>query len=98
MLGSGAILVPWGAVSLLLILYILITIVRYVWSQLGLHPLVALIAMFAGLKTFGVFGLILGPAIAAVERGSAERNNTTWQPVYALYKTRGILHNYLLGP
>ena len=32
-------------------------------TQLGLHPLVALIAMFAGLKAFGVLGLILGPAI-----------------------------------
>jgi len=78
-LGSGTILVPWGAVSLLLghtrtgasllALYILITIVRYVveprviGTQLGLHPLLALIAMFAGLKAFGVLGLILGPAI-----------------------------------
>jgi sporulation integral membrane protein YtvI len=78
-LGSGTILVPWGAVSLLLghtktgaallALYVFITIIRYVveprviGSQLGLHPLVALIAMFAGLRAFGVLGLILGPAI-----------------------------------
>jgi sporulation integral membrane protein YtvI len=78
-LGSGTILFPWGVVSLLLghtrtgvsllVLYAVITVVRYivepkiVGSQLGLHPLVALIAMFAGLKLFGVTGLILGPAI-----------------------------------
>ncbi len=78
-LGSGTVLVPWGAASLLLgntrtgaglmVLYVAITIIRYVveprviGSQLGLHPLVALIAMFAGLKVFGVLGLLLGPAI-----------------------------------
>ena len=78
-LGSGTVLVPWGVASLLLgntrtgaallALYIVITIVRYivepkvVGSQLGLHPLVALIAMFVGLKMFGVLGLLLGPAI-----------------------------------
>jgi predicted PurR-regulated permease PerM len=53
----------------LLALYLIITIIRYVvepkivGSQLGLHPLVALVAMFVGLKAFGVAGLILGPAI-----------------------------------
>ncbi|HSQ35931.1 MAG TPA: sporulation integral membrane protein YtvI [Candidatus Binatia bacterium] len=78
-LGSGTVLVPWGVANLLLghtrtgaallLLYIVITIVRYivepkvVGSQLGLHPLVALIAMFVGLKAFGVLGLVLGPAI-----------------------------------
>jgi sporulation integral membrane protein YtvI len=78
-LGSGTVLVPWGVANLLLghtqtgvallVLYIVITIVRYivepkvVGSQLGLHPLVALIAMFVGLKAFGVTGLLLGPAI-----------------------------------
>ena len=78
-LGSGTVLVPWGVVSLLLghartgaallVLYAVITVVRYVveprviGDQLGLHPLVALIAMFVGLKAFGVTGLILGPAI-----------------------------------
>ena len=78
-LGSGTVLVPWAVVSLalghtqtgiaLLVLYIVITVVRYIvepkviGSQLGLHPLVALIAMFVGLKAFGVTGLILGPAI-----------------------------------
>jgi sporulation integral membrane protein YtvI len=78
-LGSGTVLVPWAVVNLLfgrvktgaalLALYLIITIIRYVvepkivGSQLGLHPLVALVAMFVGLKAFGVAGLILGPAI-----------------------------------
>ena len=51
---------------------------KIVGSQLGLHPLVALIAMFAGLKAFGVTGLILGPAIvvtaiAVMDAGLVEK-------------------------
>jgi len=78
-LGTGTVLVPWGVVCLimgktatgfaLLALYLVIMVVRYVvepkiiGTQLGLHPLVALIAMFVGLKALGVVGLLLGPAI-----------------------------------
>ncbi len=93
-LGSGTVLVPWAVVSLalgntrtgisLLVLYIVITVVRYivepkiVGSQVGLHPLMALIAMFVGLKAFGVTGLIMGPvivvtAIAVMDAGLVEK-------------------------
>jgi len=81
-LGTGTVLVPWGIVSLfmgktatgigLLVLYLVIMVVRYVMepkivgTQLGLHPLAALMGMFVGLKAFGVVGLILGPAIVVV--------------------------------
>lgn len=78
-LGTGTVLIPWGLVCLiigkthtgagLLILYLVIMVVRYmvepkiVGTQLGLHPLVSLVAMFVGLRAFGVLGLLLGPAI-----------------------------------
>lgn len=78
-LGTGTVLVPWAAVCLilgknstgfsLLALYLVIMVIRYivepriVGTQLGLHPLIALMAMFVGLKALGVAGLILGPAI-----------------------------------
>lgn len=78
-LGTGTVLVPWSVVCLimgktttgisLLVLYLVIMIARYIvepkiiGTQLGLHPLVALMAMFVGLKALGVAGLILGPAI-----------------------------------
>ena len=78
-LGTGTVLIPWGAASLilgktstgvsLLVLYLTIMVVRYVVEpkivgvQLGLHPLIALMAMFVGLKALGVAGLLLGPAI-----------------------------------
>jgi sporulation integral membrane protein YtvI len=81
-LGTGTILIPWGLASLvmgrtstgisLLGLYLTVLVVRtivepkIVGNQLGLHPLVALMAMFVGLRALGVAGLILGPAIVVI--------------------------------
>jgi sporulation integral membrane protein YtvI len=78
-LGTGTVFIPWGAACLaigktrtgayLLLLYLVIMIVRYIvepkiiGSQLGLHPLLSLVAMFVGLRALGVVGLILGPAV-----------------------------------
>lgn len=53
----------------LLILYAIITVVRniieprIVGKSIGLHPLVTITAMFAGLKLFGFLGLFLAPII-----------------------------------
>lgn len=79
-LGTGGIYVPWGVTNIvlgnyrlgisLIVLYAIIVIVRYiiepkvVGQQLGLHPVVTLMSMFAGLKLIGVAGLILGPTAA----------------------------------
>lgn len=76
-LGTGGILIPWAAYNLLtgnirlavslLILYVIILIIRQVMEpkivgqQIGLHPLITLSAMYAGLKIFGVVGMIFGP-------------------------------------
>jgi sporulation integral membrane protein YtvI len=76
-LGTGGIYVPWAVINLilgnyrlgvgLLLLYGIIVVVRYmiepkvVGQQLGIHPLLTLMSMFAGLKLIGVAGLILGP-------------------------------------
>lgn len=78
-LGTGGIYVPWAIVNLimgdyrlgiaLLVLYGIITVVRYmiepkvVGQQLGIHPVVTLMSMFAGLKLIGAAGLILGPTV-----------------------------------
>ncbi|GGD74083.1 sporulation integral membrane protein YtvI [Paenibacillus nasutitermitis] len=76
-LGVGAAMVPWiaymfiyGDISLgigLSVLYGVILVVRssiepkVLASSVGLDPLPTLIAMFVGLKLFGVAGLIIGP-------------------------------------
>lgn len=80
--GAGAVLLPWAALSLLMrdmrtglgliILFAVMSIVRQiaepkiVGDSLGIHPLVTLFAMFAGLSLFGVAGMLLGPAVALV--------------------------------
>lgn len=81
-LGTGGILIPWavgaaftGDIRLfigLMLLYVLIAAVRNVMEprilgkQIGLNPLVTLIAMFLGMQLFGVVGLFGFPAAMAV--------------------------------
>ena len=79
-LGTGAVLVPWSLVSFLqgdtvlafglLGLYSAAAITRtvleprLVGKQLGLDPLVTLIALYTGFKLFGLAGMIFAPMLA----------------------------------
>lgn len=79
-LGAGSVLVPWAIVSFmmgnvqlgisLLILYGVCMLSRQslepkiVGEQIGVHPLLTLMAIFIGLTMFGPMGIILGPFIA----------------------------------
>lgn len=81
-LGTGAILIPWSIIALILgntkigigifILYIIITAVRQtiepkiVGGQIGLHPIITLILMYVGAQLMGVLGLLLLPVIATI--------------------------------
>lgn len=85
LLGTGIILIPWAAVSLLLgeirlgigllILYAVSSVIRQILEPkligegLGLHPLLSLAAMYAGLRMFGIWGMILAPLVAATAKG-----------------------------
>ncbi len=76
-LGSGTVLIPWFLYSFaigdirmgvsLLILYAVITVIRQaiepkiVGEQIGVYPLITLLAMYAGLRLAGFIGLFLGP-------------------------------------
>ena len=78
--GTGTVLLPWAAVSLLrgefvrsgglLVLYLSLTALRslleprLVGQQAGLPPLAALTAMYAGFTLFGAAGMILAPLAA----------------------------------
>ena len=93
LLGTGIILIPWALLCLLLgqvrlgigllVLYAVATLVRQILEPkligegLGLHPLVSLFSMYAGLKLFGVWGMILAPLVAAGGRAvlGADRRN-----------------------
>jgi sporulation integral membrane protein YtvI len=79
-LGTGSVIIPWAIVELilknyflgfgLLILYISVTVIRHVIEprivghQIGLHPIITITAMYAGLRLFGVIGLMMGPVVA----------------------------------
>ncbi len=81
-LGTGTVLIPWAIVSFvmgdfargigLVIMYVCAIVIRQftepriVSLQIGLHPLITLMSMYAGLLTFGVFGMIIGPIITIV--------------------------------
>lgn len=76
-IGTGTVLIPWAIYSLitgtyfvgvgLLILYIIIMLIRniiepkIIGKQMGLHPLIALISVFIGLKLFGFIGIFIAP-------------------------------------
>lgn len=81
-LGTGIVLIPWVLYShiagntrfavALLILYILVLIQRQIMepkiisSQIGIHPLATLAAVFIGYQLFGFLGFILGPIIVII--------------------------------
>ncbi|MDD5602988.1 MAG: sporulation integral membrane protein YtvI [Eubacteriales bacterium] len=75
--GTGGILVPWSIYSFITgnitmgisvaVIYIVVLVVRQLieprvlGDQIGIHPLLTLLAMYVGLKLAGVPGLIIGP-------------------------------------
>ena len=81
-LGTGAVIIPWAIISLILgdiwvgigliIVYLIITVIRniiepkIVGTQLGLHPLVTLISMFMGVNIAGLFGLFGFPILLSL--------------------------------
>ncbi len=78
-LGTGTLFIPWilymyftknfSLVIGLAILYGLIIVTRQILEprilakNIGLHPLLALIALFIGLQLFGLWGMITGPFV-----------------------------------
>ena len=79
-IGTGGVIIPWAIVELilknnflgfgLLILYVTVTVVRnvveprIVGHQIGLHPIITITTMYAGLRLFGFGGFIIAPVIA----------------------------------
>lgn len=86
-LGTGTVLIPWGIFTLifgstakgiaLIVTYFVITVVReliepkIVGKTMGLHPLLTLVSMYAGLKFFGIVGLVLLPPIVTFAKNLA---------------------------
>ena len=78
-LGVGTVLLPYAVISFLggntplgvglLILYAVITVIRQtvephlVGKSLGLHPILMLFALYAGIRLFGIIGILAGPLL-----------------------------------
>ena len=79
-LGTGTVLIPWSLVCFLqgdslraiglLAIYIVISLLRsvleprFVGKQLGLDPLITLLAIYAGYRLWGLPGMLLAPILA----------------------------------
>lgn len=75
--GSGTVLLPWSAVSFLrgdtflavglLALYAVVAVSRafleprFLGRQIGMHPLLTLVSLYAGFRLFGVIGMVFLP-------------------------------------
>lgn len=89
LLGAGCALIPWGIVLLLggkarqgtglLVLCGIMLLTRQLLEprilgkSLGLHPLAALLAVYAGLRLAGIWGMILAPAVAILFKSAWEK-------------------------
>ena len=94
-LGTGGIILPWAGISLfqgeydlaiqLLILYLTITVIRnliepkLVGTQLGMHPVMMLISMYAGVYVFGVSGLYVGPILFSLRQFTRDNHFKCWE-------------------
>lgn len=81
-LGSGTVMIPWAIISAtdgnvnlsigLFMLYVAILITRQiiepkiVSNNIGIHPILTLIAMYTGFKLSGIIGLFIGPIILII--------------------------------
>jgi predicted PurR-regulated permease PerM len=90
-IGVGTLLIPWGIIAAatgnlalgvgLLALHAVIILIRQflepklLGKQLGMHPLLALLATYAGLKLFGFWGLMLLPgALMILQKAFSEKD------------------------
>ncbi len=95
--GSGTVLVPWAVISFimgdfvrgagLLVIYLTVLLMRQfiepkiVSKNIGMHPIMTLMAMYVGYRTMSVGGMILGPLVLVI--------------LVSLYRT-GIFNNLII--
>ena len=93
-LGTGGVMVPWVLISLIVgdtalaiklaVIYVIVTAVRnvlepkIVGKQIGLHPLVTLMAMYVGTVLFGVVGLLGLPISITILKNLNDNGTIRW--------------------
>lgn len=89
-------MIPWAVIlafqgdiklaGALIVLYGVITVIRQILEpkvvskQIGIHPIITLIAMYTGYKFIGIFGMLIGPIIIIVLK-----------PIYETLIDKGIV-------
>ena len=81
-IGAGTVMVPWAVIELalgdwrmavkLMVIWSIIVVFRrvlepkFLGSYTGLHPILSLLSIYIGMKTFGVLGMVLAPTLLLV--------------------------------
>ena len=92
-LGTGAVIIPWILITLIMgnygltiglaVLYVVIIVVRNIMEprlvgrQIGIHPLAMLASMYVGLQIFGFIGIFVLPLVLLVVKGFHENKADT---------------------
>lgn len=95
-LGVGTVLLPWGILSLLggntalgtglLILCAVMMLLRQllepriIGDSIGLHPLATLIAIYAGLRLAGIWGMVAAPMVAVLLKSLLDKKEAASLP------------------
>jgi len=95
-LGTGTVLIPWAVIMFakgrigiavgMLILYAMVFVIRQaiepkiVGQQVGLHPIVILVSMFAGVQIFGGLGIFGLPVLVALIYHLYREGKLPWKP------------------
>ena len=95
-LGTGTVLIPWAVILFakgrigiavgMLVLYAAVFVIRQaiepriVGQQVGLHPIVILVSMFAGVQIFGGLGIFGLPVLVALLYHLYTEGKLPWKP------------------
>jgi len=82
LVGTSIVLVPWGLVQIIsgnIVIGVFLILLSWVYffmrrimepkvmgAQTGLHPLLAILSIYVGLRAYGVWGAILGPIVVMI--------------------------------
>ncbi len=92
-IGIGAFMIPWGAFEILfgnaglgvglLILFVVAIVIKnliepkILGKNLGIHPILTLVLLYASYSLFGIFGLLLIPFLSVILNIAIDKNNSS---------------------
>ena len=93
LVGIGVLMIPWGIFEMIFgnlglgigifVLFAIAELVRnliepkIVGKNLGIHPILTLVLLYASYSVFGIFGLLLIPFLTVILNIALDKNNFT---------------------